>query len=91
VRDGLFFGFPKVPFFPIETIMETDSDKAMMTVQAAPRVRKDHPEKKSAPRQKTHECETKNDLYAISEHSLSGFLENEPDIYSVSDLKVRYR
>jgi hypothetical protein len=91
VRDGLFFWFPKVPFFPIETIMETENDKAMMTVQAAPRVRKDHPAKKSADQQKKHEGETKNILYAVSEYSLSGFLENEPDIYSVSDLKVRYR
>jgi hypothetical protein len=71
--------------------METDNDKGMMTVEAAPRVRKDRPEKKSAARQKTREGETKNVLYAVSEHSLSGFLEDEPDIYSVSDLKVRYR
>jgi hypothetical protein len=85
------FKIPKVSFFPIETIMETDNDKSMMTVQAASRVRKDHPEKKSAERHKTPEDETKNALYSISEHSLSGFLENEPDIYSVSDLKVRYR
>ena len=78
-------------FFPIETIMETENDKAMMTAQAAPRVRKNHPAKKSAAQQKTHDGETKNILYAVSEHSLYGFLEDEPDIYSVSDLKVRYR
>jgi len=29
-------------------------------------------------------------LAAISEYSLSAFLENEPDLYSISDLKVRY-
>ena len=71
--------------------METDNDNVMMTVEAAPRVRKDHPEKKTVARHKTHEGETKNALYAVSEHSLSRFLEDEPDIYSVSDLKVRYR
>ena len=80
-----------MPVFPIETIMETENDKAMMTAQAAPRVRKNHPAKKSADQQKKHEGETKNILYAVSEYSLSGFLEDEPDIYSVSDLKVRYR
>jgi hypothetical protein len=63
----------------------------MMTAQATPRVRKNHPAKKSAAQQKTPEGEIKNILYAVSEHSLSGFLEDEPDIYSVSDLKVRYR
>jgi hypothetical protein len=78
-------------FFPIETIMETHNDNAMMAAQAALRVRKDHPAKKSSARQKTNEGGAKNVLYAVSEHSLSGFLEDEPDIYSVSDLKVRYR
>jgi hypothetical protein len=71
--------------------METDNDKAMMTAQAAPRVRKDHPAKKSSSKQKIKEGEAKNLLYAVSEHSLSGFLEDEPDMYSVADLKVRYR
>jgi hypothetical protein len=28
---------------------------------------------------------------AISEYCLSAFLENEPDLYSVADLKVRYK
>ena len=27
----------------------------------------------------------------VSEDSLSQFLENEPDLYSISDLKVRYK
>ena len=30
-------------------------------------------------------------LTAISEYSLSAFLENEPDLYSVSYLKMRYK
>jgi hypothetical protein len=71
--------------------MEADNDKAMMTAQAIPRVRKDHHSKKSSAKQETNEGETKNALYAVSEHSLSKFLEDEPDLYSVSDLKVRYR
>ncbi|MBO3840559.1 MAG: hypothetical protein QXZ04_07255 [Thermoproteota archaeon] len=29
-------------------------------------------------------------LMMISEKSLKGFLEDEPDIYSVSDIRVRY-
>jgi hypothetical protein len=76
---------------PIETIMETDNDKDMMTTQVAPRVRKEHPTKKSSAKQATGDDKIKNILYALSEHSLSGFLDDEPDLYSVSDLKVRYR
>jgi len=30
-------------------------------------------------------------LYAVAEQSLSGFLEDEPDLYSVADIRVRYR
>ena len=30
-------------------------------------------------------------LFALSEHSVSGFLEDEPDLYTVADIKVRYR
>ena len=70
--------------------MEADNDKAMMTAQAVPRVRKNHPEKKSSTERKTNEGEAKNVLCAVAEHSLSGFLEDEPDIYPVADLKVRY-
>ena len=62
-----------------------------MTAQAAPRVRKDHPAKKSSTQQNIQEGEPENLLYAVSEHSLSGFLEDEPDMYPVADLKVRYR
>jgi hypothetical protein len=54
-------------------------------------VRKDHPAKKSSARQKTREGQAKNVLHAASDHSLSGFPEDEPDIYSAADLKVRYR
>jgi hypothetical protein len=30
------------------------------------------------------------ELYAIEERSLFEFLENEPDLYTVSDIQVRY-
>ncbi len=33
----------------------------------------------------------KDALYAIEEYSLSGFLENEPDLYTVADIKVQYQ
>jgi hypothetical protein len=58
------------PLFLIETKIEADNDKAMMTPQALPRVRKDHHTKKSSAKQERHEGEAKNALYAISEHSL---------------------
>ena len=50
----------------------------MMTVQAAPLVRKDHHAKKSSLKIKSKEGGTKNILSAVSEHSLSGFLDDEP-------------
>ena len=60
-----------------------------MTVQASSRLPKDHPTKKPG-NSKAKEGESKEALYAVSERSLSGFLESEPDIYSVADIKVRY-
>jgi len=77
--------------FTIETMMEIDNDKDMMAVQAAHRGRKDHLPKKSSTERKAKEGGAKNVFCVVSEHSLSGFLEDEPDIYSVADLKVRYR
>jgi hypothetical protein len=47
--------------------------------------------KKNPARQKKTDKQGKNALTALSEYSLSEFLENEPDLYSVSDLKVRYK
>ena len=63
----------------------------MMTVRAAPRAPADPPAKKNTARQKKAGKPGKNTLAALSEYSLSEFLENEPDLYSVSDLKVRYK
>ena len=71
--------------------MDTDNDKDMMTDSGSTRVRKDHAAKKSSAQQKTKEGKGKNLLNAVSEYSLCGFLEDQPEIYSVSDLKVRYR
>ena len=59
-----------------------------MTANAAPRVHKDHSGKKNAGKKGSG---GKAALDAMAEYSLSGFLEDEPDIYSVSDIKVRYR
>jgi len=47
--------------------------------------------KKNPARQKKTDKPGKNALNALSEYSQSEFLENEPDLYSVSDLKVRYK
>jgi hypothetical protein len=63
----------------------------MMTAQAVPRAPADHPGKKNTVRQKKTAKQGKNALAALSEYSLYEFLENEPDLYSVSDLKVRYK
>lgn len=59
-----------------------------MTARAAPRVQKDSAGKKTSGKKGTG---GKRALDAMAEYSLSGFLEDEPDIYSVSDIKVRYR
>ena len=37
------------------------------------------------------EQQTENYLSRVSEYSLLEFLENEPDLYSLSDLNVRYK
>jgi hypothetical protein len=70
------------------TIMDADSDTVLMTAQAAPRVPKDHPSKKAAGKKGSRGTTALN---AVAQYSLTGFLDEEPDIYSVSDIKVRYR
>jgi hypothetical protein len=62
-----------------------------MTARAAPRVPRETHTKKASEKPVKKDRKIKDTLYAVSEHSLSGFLDNEPDIYSVTDLKVRYR
>jgi hypothetical protein len=58
-----------------------------MTAQATPRVTKSHRANKST-REKNPGEDT---LCAVEEYSLSDFLETEPDLYTVADIKVRYR
>jgi len=62
-----------------------------MAAQAASRAPTDNPAKKNTGRPKKTDKKGKNALTTLSEYSLSEFLENEPDLYSVSDLKVRYK
>jgi hypothetical protein len=61
-----------------------------MAAQAAPRILDEHPGKKSG-RSKKNSRVKKTFLPAVSEYSLSGFFDDEPDLYSVADIKVRYR
>jgi hypothetical protein len=63
---------------------------SIMTPQAASRMPKDHPVKKPG-KSKSKKEEGKDSLLDISEYSLSGFLDSEPDIYTVADVKVRYQ
>ena len=69
--------------------METENENDMMTAEAASRLPKDHHGKKSAGKLKKAPQKQKDTLCAVSEYSLSGFLDNEPDLYSVADVKVR--
>lgn len=59
-----------------------------MTAPAAQRVHKDTAGKKQLAKK---ERRKKSALDIMAEYSLSGFLENEPDLYSVSDINVRHR
>jgi hypothetical protein len=69
---------------------DTGTTNDCMTAQAESRLTKNPPAKKVA-ESAGAKGETKNALYAVEEHSLSGFLENEPDLYTVADIKVRYQ
>lgn len=73
------------------THIGAETKREMMTREAASRLPKDHREKKfpGEPADEIHN--TGKSLHAISSYSLSGFFDNEPDLYSVVDLEVRYR
>ncbi|MCK9630045.1 MAG: hypothetical protein M0R30_00225 [Methanoregula sp.] len=58
-----------------------------MTAQVAPRAKNPLPKKVAGKKGSRGNAS----LNAIAEYSLTGFLEDEPDISSVSDIKVRYR
>jgi hypothetical protein len=73
------------------TLIDAKGEKNMMTAEAASRLPKDHPGKKSSGKPKKVPQKNKDLLTAVSEYSLAGFLEEEPDLYSVADVKVRYR
>ena len=73
------------------TIMALKDAMDMMTPQAAKRISGGHPAKKPAGKAKRTDGKKKAGLYKVSEYSLSTFLDDEPDLYSVADLKIRYR
>jgi hypothetical protein len=60
-----------------------------MTIKAAPQATRSPSAKKTA-KSVGDKNTGKDALYSVEEHSLSGFLENEPDLYTVADIKVRY-
>ncbi|MGA2699041.1 MAG: hypothetical protein ABSE74_05300 [Methanoregula sp.] len=62
-----------------------------MTAQTASRLTKRYRPAKKVADSSGKKGEAKDALYAVEENSLSGFLENEPDIYAVVDVKVRYQ
>jgi hypothetical protein len=67
--------------------MDAHNDFLTMTVQVPPRA-KDHSAKKAAGKKGSRGTPI---LDALAEYSLAGFLKEEPDLYAVSDIKVRYR
>ena len=63
----------------------------LMSTEAAKRVSGSHQGKKPAGKPKRMAGKKKAGLNKVSEYSLSTFLDDEPDLYSVADLKIRYR
>ena len=68
--------------------IEPDNEMNMMSDQHNPKALKDPNRKKTSgiPGKINPACETS--LHTISDNSLSGFLNKEPDIYSDADLKI---
>ena len=62
-----------------------------MTARAASRIQNNNPGKKTPGRSGKKPGGKKPALAGISEYSLAGFLDDEPDLYSVADIKVRYK
>jgi hypothetical protein len=73
--------------FGTTTHIDAECNTLVMTAEAAARVPKEN-HGKNRPAGKKGKREM---LYAVAEQSLSGFLEDEPDLYSVADVQVRYR
>jgi hypothetical protein len=70
------------------TIIESGDYFVMMTAHAAQPAQRETAGKKASGKKSSRD---KDVLDTVAEYSLSGFLEAEPDIYTVSDIKVRYR
>lgn len=79
----------------IATLIDAECNTLVMTAQATARVPKENPGKENPGKKPSGRPSGKKGkremLYAVAEQSLSGFLEDEPDLYSVADLRVRYR
>ena len=67
--------FGLLPDWKIDTQAFRDEESSRLSA--------DNPSKKNAARHLKMDKQPKD--------TLSGFLENEPDLYSISDLKVRYK
>jgi hypothetical protein len=72
--------------------MKQDAERRSNFIhEAASLMPKDHHGKKSGGKAAKKPQKEKDMLTAAAEYSLSGFLDNELDLYSVADIKVRYR
>jgi hypothetical protein len=67
--------------------MDAHNDHLVMSAQPAPQA-KDHAPKKADGKKSIRGTTVLNEM---AEHSLTGFLNDEPDIYADSDINVRYR
>ncbi len=72
------------------TLIDAECNTLVMTAEAAARVPKENPGKKPSGRPAGKKGKREM-LYTVAEQSLSGFLEDEPDLYSVADVRIRYR
>jgi hypothetical protein len=69
------------------TLIDPECSILVMTAEAAARVPKENPGKKPSGRPAGKKGKREM-LYAVAEQSLSGFLEDEPELYAVADVKV---
>jgi hypothetical protein len=76
-----FFGM--LPDWKIDTQAFRDEDDSRAPAHP--------PVKKNAAWHKKTDTNPKNSVAACSDNSLSEFLEHEPNLYSLSDLKARYK
>ena len=62
-----------------------------MVVQAGSRNAGEGSLRKTSGRQPEGKGKSRDALHQITEYSLREFLESEPDLYTVADIKVRYQ